>query len=140
MFYSFNKENFPIVKVIFNGSPESDDDFQLFLNEWLSLYYEKKEFIFYFDTINLGTPHLKYSLKMSEFIKKLKKNEIQYLQQSIILINNNLIKFLLEFIFLIQSPVAPVYIFNISNVNLSNNIEENINFIIQNKNTSIINP
>ena len=46
MFYSFNKENFPVVKVIFNGSPESDDDFQLFLNEWLSLYYEKKNLFF----------------------------------------------------------------------------------------------
>ena len=67
---------------------------------------------------------------MSEFIKK-QKNEYN-IYNKVILINNNLIKFLLNLFFLIQS-YSSVYIFNISNVKLSNNIQENINFIIQNK-------
>ena len=55
----------------------------------------------------------KYVLKMSEFIKKLKRRDIQYLEKSIIFINNNKIKYLLDAIFAIQKPVAPVYIYNI---------------------------
>ena len=102
MFFNLDKSNLPIVKVIFNETNITDDDFQLFLNEWLLLYYQKENFIFYFDTRNMKNPDIKYSIKMSQFIKKLKKHEIQYLQKSIILINNNMIKYLLEFIFLIR--------------------------------------
>ena len=138
MFFNLDKSNLPIVKVIFNETNITDDDFQLFLNEWLLLYYQKENFIFYFDTRNMKNPDIKYSIKMSQFIKKLKKHEIQYLQKSIILINNNMIKYLLEFIFLIQSPVAPVYIYNTSN-GIKDDINENIEFIMNHENTILIN-
>ena len=49
---------------------------------------------------------------MSIFINDLKKQECQYLQKSIILINSNMVKYMLDIIFMIQSPVAPVYITN----------------------------
>ena len=47
---------------------------------------------------------------MSAFIHRLKKEPEQYLQKSIILVNNSFIQNLLDLIFFIQSPVAPVYI------------------------------
>ena len=40
MFAQFNREDFPIVKVHMNGKPESDKDFDDFLNEWTKLYDE----------------------------------------------------------------------------------------------------
>ena len=115
MFAEFDETNFPLVKVIMNDVPESDDEFQSFLDKWIELYEKKEDFKFLFDTTNVGLPHLKYSIKMSQFIKKLKKEPYQYLQESIILINNNKVKWLLDFIFTIQPPVAPVYIYKLNN-------------------------
>ena len=115
MFSTFDKSTFPIIKVTLDGEPESDTDFQLFLDQWLELYDDKKDFIFFFNTENVRSPPLKYCLKMSYFIKELRKKEYQYLQKSILLINSNKVKWLLDLIFLIQPPVAPVYIYHIDN-------------------------
>ncbi len=108
-----NYENNAIVYVTLNPVIENDQDFDTFLYKWMELYYKKKEFIFIFDTCNVGFIPLKYSLRMTIFIKKLKKQPHQYLQKSIILINNNVVKHMLEFIFMLQPPVAPVFITNI---------------------------
>jgi|TARA_B100000530_G_C15906163_1_gene467437 hypothetical protein len=108
-----NYENNAIVYVTLNPVIENDQDFDTFLYKWMELYYKKKEFIFIFDTCNVGFIPLKYSLRMTIFIKKLKKQPHQYLQKSIILINNNVVKHMLDFIFMLQPPVAPVFITNI---------------------------
>tara|TARA_B100000131_G_scaffold224853_1_gene216475 strand:- start:72 stop:509 length:438 start_codon:yes stop_codon:yes gene_type:complete len=115
MFAEFDETGFPLIKVVMNNVPESDDEFNSFLNKWSKLYDEERDFQFLFDTTNVGLPHIKYSVKMSQFIKNLKRKEHQYLQESIILINNNKVKWLLDFIFTLQPPVAPVYIYNINN-------------------------
>ncbi len=133
MFASFNKDNFPIVNVTLHEGPTNENDYQSFLNEWLNLYDNQKDFTFVFDTTSMVNPSYKYAIKMPMFIKKLKKRDHQYLRKSIILINDNKIKYMLDFIFLIQSPVAPVYIYNINN-----GILNNINDIINNPNTLFI--
>ena len=139
MFANFDRTNYPYIKVKMSGVPEDDNDFQNFLDQWLSLYDEEKEFTFIFDTLEVGLPQIKYSIKMSQFIKVLKKREYQYLQKSIILINSNKIKHMLDFIFLLQPPVAPVYISNSdSQIELNSDILcENI---INDENTTCIKP
>ena len=104
----YEKKN--IVKVIFNSRIKDDNDFDNFLNDWLQLYNLKKDFIFIFDTTNVGYVPIKYSFKMSAFIKNLKRNDYQYLKKSIILVQSNLVKNMLDLIFYIQPPVAPVYL------------------------------
>lgn len=101
-----------IVNVKFSSTIQNDADFQDFLNKWLLLYELKKDFTFIFDCENVGYVPIKYALKMSLFIRSLKKNEVQYLQKSIIYIPNQSAKRLLDIIFTIQPPVAPVYIIN----------------------------
>ena len=101
-----------IVNVKFSSTIQNDADFQDFLNKWLLLYELKKDFTFIFDCENVGYVPIKYALKMSLFIRSLKKNEVQYLQKSIIYIPNHSAKRLLDIIFTIQPPVAPVYIVN----------------------------
>ena len=115
MFAEFDESNFPLIKVVMNNVPETDLEFSNFIDKWKQYYENKEDFKFLFDTTNVGLPHIKYSIKMSQFIKELKKEPYQYLQESIILINNNKVKWLLDFIFTIQPPVAPVYIYNIEN-------------------------
>tara|TARA_B100000902_G_C26717965_1_gene625189 strand:+ start:66 stop:509 length:444 start_codon:yes stop_codon:yes gene_type:complete len=139
MFSTFDKSTFPIIKVTLDGGPESDTDFQLFLDQWLELYDDKKDFIFFFNTENVRSPPLKYCLKMSYFIKELRKKEYQYLQKSILLINSNKVKWLLDLIFLIQPPVAPVYIYHIDN-GILDNLNDNIKRIINHPETIFIAP
>ena len=109
MFVQFNYDNFPNVYVTF-GKLNSTEEFNILTNEWLRLYEQKIPFTFIFDTTNLEVYNIKYSFKMSAFIHRLKKESEQYLQRSIILVTNSFIQHLLDLIFFIQSPVAPVYI------------------------------
>ena len=109
MFADYDYSQFPNVKVKLNNIID-DDDFDGFLKEWLKLYIKKEKYSFIFDTTNVSNVPLKYSIRMAEFIKELKNNEIQYLEKSIILINNLFVKQMLNIILRLQSPVAPIYL------------------------------
>ena len=111
MFAEYDRTHFPLVKVNISGVP-SNDDFDSFLEEWLILYEEERDFMFLFDIKNLGDVPIKYCVKMSMFIYKLRKKPYQYLQKSMILLNNRKVESLLNFIFVLQPPVAPVYLYN----------------------------
>mgnify|MGYP003643220264 CR=1 FL=1 len=124
-------ESKSIVKIKLNKKIENNKDFNDFLNKWLELYERKKDFIFIFDTSNVGLIHIKYSIQMSLFIKKLKKRDYHYLQKSIIFVKSNTVKRMLDIIFMLQPPVAPVYI--ISNQdNIPYILEDNIDNIREN--------
>ena len=127
MFVKFNYDNFPNIYVTL-GKLNSIEEFNILTNEWLKLYEQKIPFTFIFDSTNLEVYNLKYSFKMSEFIYKLKKKPIQYLQKSIIIVNNSFIQSLLDLIFFIQSPVAPVYIIRDSD-NVQKILDNNLNDI-----------
>ena len=70
---------------------------------------------------------------MALFIRTLRRKDYQYLQKSIIYIPSPRVKRLLDFIFMIQPPVARVYIINdlklIDDILLNNIINENIEII-----------
>ena len=117
MFACYNYDNFPIVFVNFSENINYENDFDQFLNEWLILYHNRKDFSFIFDTRNMKNINIKYAIKMTFFIKNLRKEPYHYLQKSLILVNNKHIKRLLDFVFTLQSPVAPVYLWNIENKN-----------------------
>ena len=126
MFANYNYDNFPVIFVEFSENINSETEFDQFLNEWLILYHNRRDFSFIFDTRNMKNINIKYAIKMTLFIKSLRKQPYHYLQKSLILVNNKHIKRLLDFVFTLQSPVAPVYLWNIENEN--ENIEnENIN-------------
>ena len=109
MFIDFNYNNFPNIYVTF-GKLETNEEFNILTNEWLKLYEQKIPFMFIFDSSDLEVYNIKYSFKMSAFIYRLKKEPIQYLQKSTIIVKNSFIHRLLDLIFFIQKPVAPVII------------------------------
>ena len=123
MFAEFNYNNFPIVFVTFSENINSENEFDQFLNEWLILYHNRQDFSYIFDTRNMKNISPKYAIKMTLFIKNLRKEPYHYLQKSLILVNDKHIKRLLDFVFTLQSPVAPVYLWHI-NSNDSENINE----------------
>lgn len=114
MFANYNYDNFPIVFVTFSESINSETEFDQFLNEWLILYHNRRDFSYIFDTRNMKNISIKYAIKMTLFIKNLRKQPYHYLQKSLILVNDKHIKRLLDFVFTLQSPVAPVYLWHIN--------------------------
>tara|TARA_B100001769_G_scaffold275318_1_gene277232 strand:- start:24170 stop:24616 length:447 start_codon:yes stop_codon:yes gene_type:complete len=130
--YSLYETN-SIVKVKLNKKIKNKEDFYNFLSNWINLYEKKRNFLFIFDTYDVGYIPIKYSIQMSLFIKQLKKKSFQYLQKSIILVNSNIVKHMLDFIFMLQPPVAPVYIINNEDyidLIINDNIIDNDNNII----------
>ena len=99
--------------------PRKVKDLDQFFLSWLQLYLHQKDFYFIFDTrLMKNIPSIKYAIKMTLFMKKLKKQQKKhYLKKSLILIHNKKIQRLLDFIFSIQSPIAPVLIFRTNQQN-----------------------
>ena len=110
MWATFNESDKPIIKVNLVGTPENDEDFDLFLQIWVWYQKQQEYFTLIFDTTKVGWVNPKYAFKMTKFIKYLKTFEKQYLQKSIILVKDNYTLFLLKLIFIFQTPVAPVFI------------------------------
>lgn len=144
--YYFNESN--LVKVNFSGNIADTNDFNNFINQWRDLYAEKREFSFVFDTINTSFVNPYYSYLMASFIKELKKETKQYLNFSVIIVKNYTIRVLLNIIFAIQKPVAPVFLINNNDSNkevineiLNVNSEEELKTLVENNKTkfSIVN-
>ena len=131
MFAQYNYDNFPVVFVTFSESINSETEFDQFLNEWLILYHNRQDFSYIFDTRNMKNISPKYAIKMTLFIKNLRKQPYHYLQKSLILVNDKHIKRLLDFVFTLQSPVAPVYLWHIN----SNDSEPDKEYLITTLNT-----
>jgi len=127
----YNFDNFPIVYVKFNYIT-CDKDYDFFENSWLDLYKRNELFYFIFDTTDIHNIHLKYAYKLTTFINFLKREiKNQYLKHSIIIVGNSILKNILNFVFKISTPVAPVYI-----VNKVDYTDELCNNIINNKELS----
>ena len=127
-FAYFDKTHLPIINIKFNNTINNIKEYQQFERDWLCCYMEKDKFVFLFDTTNVGYVNPLYAYELSKFIYKLKYElKSNLLKYSIIKVSNWYIKHLLNITFLIQSPVAPVYIVeeNINMIDLYNDIEDN---------------
>lgn len=102
---------YPYVYINFNFSRVTDDNnLELFFNTWLSVYDEKKPYIIVFDGTAVEYAKPKFIFRFAKFMRELRKQNPQYLQYSIIIINNSLMRGLMNMVFRIQAPVAPVYL------------------------------
>lgn len=107
MWAEFNYSGYPIVEVNMKGVIKDDAEFESFLKEWRNLY-EQRDFVFIFDTRNVGFVNIKYAFRMANFIKELKTREYQNLKYNVIITGNWWTRMLLKLIFKLQTPVAPV--------------------------------
>ena len=116
-FANFDKSKFPIINVTFNKTINNVKEYQQFERDWLSCYMTNEEFVFLFDTTNVGYVNPLYAYNLLKFIYKLKYElKCHLLKYSIIKVSNWYVKHLLNITFMMQSPVAPVYL-----------VEKNIN-------------
>ena len=111
MFATIDKSKFPEVRVTFSADID-ETSFNDFLNEWRNLYRDKKYFSFIFDTREMGFPPLSYCYLMVQFLQSMKSQKEHYLRNSTIIISNDYIIYLLNFIFAIEQPVSDVKVIN----------------------------
>ena len=118
MFASIDKSNFPVVRVTFSDDID-ETSFNDFLNEWRQLYREKKDFSFIFDTINMGFPPISYCYLMIQFLQSMKSQKKHYLKNSTIIVPNDYLIYLLNVIFMVESPISDVTVINSEGVLLN---------------------
>ena len=118
MFATIDKSNFPVVRVTFSDDID-ETSFNDFLNEWRQLYREKKEFSFIFDTINMGFPPISYCYLMIQFLQSMKSQKKHYLKNSTIIVPNDYLIYLLNLIFMVESPISDVTVINSEGVLLN---------------------
>jgi hypothetical protein len=135
MFATFDYDDYPIVNILFSKTIDNSDHFDAFLNDWMHMYFLYQDFMFIFDTRKIEYIPIQYAFKMAFFIRILREKNYPYLKKSLILVNNNLIKYLLNITFSIQSPVSPVYIWNTD----TNNYEIIKNKLLNANNTNMDN-
>lgn len=102
-------KNFPYIYVKIKNI-NNDVDYNKFENLWLDLYKEKKNFIFIININNIENVNMIYAYKMVNLIQTLKKREIQYLDYSILIVSGYIIRNVLNIVFKLTAPVAPIYI------------------------------
>lgn len=118
MFASVDKSNFPVVRITFSDDID-ETSFNDFLNEWRQLYRDKKEFSFIFDTINMGFPPISYCYLMIQFLQSMKSQKKHYLKNSTIIVPNDYLIYLLNVIFMVESPISDVTVINSEGVLLN---------------------
>ena len=118
MFASIDKSNFPVVRITFSDDID-ETSFNDFLNEWRQLYRDKKEFSFIFDTINMGFPPISYCYLMIQFLQSMKSQKKHYLKNSTIIVPNDYLIYLLNLIFMVESPISDVTVINSEGVLLN---------------------
>lgn len=118
MFARIDKSKFPEVRVTFSDDID-ETSFNDFLNEWRNLYLDKKYFSFVFDATEMGFPPLSYCYLMVQFLQSMKSQKEHYLKNSTIIISNDYIIYLLNFIFTIENPISDVVVINNEGVTLN---------------------
>ena len=99
MWAEYNYSSYPIVEIRMKGTIKNNEDYEDFINQWKRLNERKKDFVFIFDTREVGYVSMKYAFKMANFIKELKKEPKQYLRYSCIITGNWWTRLLLKLIF-----------------------------------------
>ena len=111
MFAKYDLNKWPMVYITMVGNIKSYLEYNEFTTTWLNLYDKSEPFTMLFDATNFGEVSIFYAIKMAMFIKKIKRKSPQYLQKSIIMLQSNWLKHLINLMFFIESPVAPVYVY-----------------------------
>jgi hypothetical protein len=110
MFAQFNYENAPLIVVTLDTNIGNKDELDLFLKEWKQSYEQNNSYRYIFDSRKCGMINIKYTYLFAKFLSKLKSESVKYLDDVYVVIKSPWIKGLLEFVFTLQSPIAPVYI------------------------------
>ena len=128
MYAEFNDTNFPTIYVKFLNNNINEENYQDFINKWNLNDSKKIKYNYFFDlSLGLGNPNIYYAYKLANFLKQKKKDNIKYLQYSIIYTKSNIDLTFLKIIFSITKPIARVYIIKSNDENYLRYLYHQIN-------------
>ena len=110
MFATFDYSNAPLIIVTLDTNINGKEELDLFLKEWKESYETNNSYRYIFDSRKCGMINIKYTYMFAKFLKKLKSDTVKYSNDIYVVIKSPWIKGLLDVVFTLQSPIAPVYI------------------------------
>ena len=107
----FNIFRFPTVEVkITNDTDVDNHSYKNFMDYWEYNYKLKKHFHLFMDLESLSMPNMGLCVDFIRRQKEMKKSKVQYLDYSVVVVNNNFIKTVLNGIWRICPPLNTVYL------------------------------
>lgn len=108
---TYNIFRFPTVNVkITNDTDINDESYNSFMNYWEDNYRHKRHFHLFMDLESLSIPNMKLCIDFMRRQREMKKQPIQYLDYSIVILNNSIIHNILNTIWRICPPLNTVYL------------------------------
>ena len=106
----FNIFRFPTVDVkITNDTDVDNHSYKKFMDYWEYNYKLKKHFHLFMDLESLSMPNMGLCVDFIRRQIEMKKSKVQYLDYSVVVVNNNFIKTILNGIWHICPPLNTVY-------------------------------
>lgn len=119
MKFILNTFKFPTVYVkITNDNDQDNKSYHNLINKWWKFYKKKRHFHFIFDFTELNHCNLKLIPIFVKSQMEFKKQETQYLDYSLVVLNNKLLMNILTKLLHMITPIGIIYI--------SNNLENSI--------------
>ena len=115
-FFHFDKKRWPIIVLTIRGKPVNDEDFDNFLETWKLIYIESmtkgERYKLIFDTRLAQMVKLDYLSKLGTWLKDIKDLTERWMDKTAIIVSNQSIQLLIQFVFRIYKAVRPFKIFN----------------------------
>jgi len=107
----FNTFTFPTVKVLItNETDDTNKNYDTFMDYWETRYKKKKHFHLLMDLQTLTRPNLGLCLDFIRRQKEMKKEPIQYLDYSVVVVNNRIVHATLNMLWNLCPPLNTVYL------------------------------
>lgn len=111
-FATFNTQHWPYIEVKFGARPESDEEFDQYLQDLRSLYSRKEPFCIYFDASDMGGLPLKYVWRQLDFMKENETMTILFMQKAAIVVTNDIVRGFVDLLFRFKPVAAPIRLFS----------------------------
>jgi hypothetical protein len=108
----FDRSEPPLISIYFTGAKETDQNFDVYLEELAKNYEQKVPFSLIFELSKAPTPQLKYQLKQAAWMKENKELIQSYCNRVAYVIPSRLLRGVLKFIFSIQKNPVDFKVFS----------------------------
>ena len=114
-FYNFDKIRWPIVVLTISGKPVNDSDFMNFLESWKLIYIESmtkgERFKLIFDVRLAEMITFEHLKQLGKWLQKMKELTERWMDRTAIIVSNDSIQVLIQFVFTLYKAVRPFKIF-----------------------------
>ena len=132
-FVKFDLSNWPLIVAKFDKLTNLNY-FITFLQQWENLKMYGQKYVMVLDARNIkNVANYKCVMLASKFVKRLKKQKPQYLENSFLIYNTKIILHLFRIVKTVQKPISPTYLYytketgDLNYLDLFQNKDENEN-------------